>query len=270
MRTVRGGSRDAVRFLDPVTEVLDAPSDASQVAHEPSVEDFSRLFWWSRGNGRGLTSTAWISWNACCKRRPHRRRGGSWAPVPMRMMYAHYVEVPCYGLLPRQPQPVRGGMLRRPIPNGCERGGSYGSNGPRGPPADGGAPGINKTAACTNCHNSGGGGSDVEHTPMQTGGYSDDDLINIFANGKKPAGVEQRLMPADRWSKIHPWEMSAEEKKGIIVYLRSLTPKSQGALDFGGPRGGGGGGRRDGGAPGGGAGGGTGGGTGNRDGGSVN
>jgi hypothetical protein len=139
-----------------------------------------------------------------------------------------------------------------------------------GPPADGGAPGITKTAACTNCHNSGGGGSDVEHTPMQTGGYSDDDLINIFANGKKPAGVEQRLMPADRWSKIHQWEMSAEEKKGIIVYLRSLTPKSQGALDFGGPRGGGGGGRRDGGAPGGGAGGGTGGGGGNRDGGSVN
>ena len=99
-------------------------------------------------------------------------------------------------------------------------------------------------AACTNCHAK--GKEDVEHTPMQTGGYSDEELVDIFTKGKKPAGAEQRIMPLERWQKIHQWTMDELAVKGLVVYLRSLEPKSQGPIDFGG-RGGGGKGGRDGG-----------------------
>lgn len=98
-------------------------------------------------------------------------------------------------------------------------------------------------ASCTNCHGSGGGDDshDVQHTPMQTAGYTDAELITIFTKGRKPAGVEQRVMSADRWSKIHQWSMDEFAVKGLVVYLRTLEPKSQGTVDFGGhgPKGGG-------------------------------
>lgn len=92
-----------------------------------------------------------------------------------------------------------------------------------------------KQQTCVSCHAKGGGESDdVEHTPMQTAGYSDAELISIFTEGKKPAGVEQRIMPAERWKKIHKWTMDEFAVKGIVVYLRTLEPKSQGPVDFGG------------------------------------
>lgn len=105
-----------------------------------------------------------------------------------------------------------------------------------------------KQAACTNCH--GPGANDVEHTPMQTGGFTDQELVDIFTKGKKPDGVEQRIMPAERWSRIHQWSMTELATKGLVVYLRSLEPKSQGPVDWmgrGGKGKGGKGGRRDGG-----------------------
>ncbi|MDB4995176.1 MAG: hypothetical protein JWM74_2608 [Myxococcaceae bacterium] len=105
-----------------------------------------------------------------------------------------------------------------------------------------------KQAACTNCH----GSSDVQHTPMQTGGYTDDELIAIFTKGEKPEGVEQRIMPYEQWHRIHQWAMNEDATKGVVIYLRSLEPKSQGAVDWGGrgggKRDGGGGGHRDGGS----------------------
>jgi hypothetical protein len=110
-------------------------------------------------------------------------------------------------------------------------------------------------AACTNCH--GNGGADVEHTPAQTGGYSDAELITIFTMGQKPAGVKNRILSVEAWSPIHRWQMTEEEKQGIVLYLRSLEPQSHGTQDFGGrgvfrmPRGNGGGGNRDGGGGGG-------------------
>ncbi|NOU31843.1 MAG: hypothetical protein HOO96_28400 [Polyangiaceae bacterium] len=103
---------------------------------------------------------------------------------------------------------------------------------------DGGAPGPADAgggmglAACTNCHAN--GGSDVEHTPTQTGGYTDSDLVDIFTKGQKPAGVPQRVMPLDKWQRIHNWTMTEDEKAGLVVYLRGLEPKSQGPVDFGG------------------------------------
>ena len=106
--------------------------------------------------------------------------------------------------------------------------------------ADGGGGAMNdptrKQASCTNCHGTGGSDSshDVEHTPMQTGGYTDDELVTIFTKGQKPDGVPQRIMPFSRWNKIHQWSMDENAVKGIVVYLRTLEPKSQGAVDFGG------------------------------------
>lgn len=107
---------------------------------------------------------------------------------------------------------------------------------------DGGAPPSDdpsrKQAACTNCHGGAAGAgesNDVEHTPMQTAGYSDRELVDIFTKGTKPAGVPQRVMMSkERWKRIHQWSMDENAVKGLVVYLRSLEPKSQGDVDFGG------------------------------------
>lgn len=93
---------------------------------------------------------------------------------------------------------------------------------------------VDKSLACTNCHAKGGKGSDVEHTPTQTAGYSDEELIDIFTKAEKPSWAKMRVMKAEQWKKIHTWEMEEDEKMGLVVYLRSLTPESQGELDFGG------------------------------------
>jgi hypothetical protein len=104
-------------------------------------------------------------------------------------------------------------------------GGDAGGGGRRGAP--------DPNLACTNCH-AAGKTDPVQHTPMQTAGYTDDEIIAIFTKGKKPDGVAQRIMPLEKWSKLHQWTMEPEETKGLVVYLRSLEPKSQGPVDFGG------------------------------------
>jgi hypothetical protein len=106
---------------------------------------------------------------------------------------------------------------------------------------DGGTrPMPNEEAACTSCHGdhaSGGPFKDVDHTPTQTAGYSDQDLITIFTMGMKPPGVPNRIVSFERWHMFHQWIMSDAEAKGLVVYLRSLTPESQGPVDFGHDRG---------------------------------
>jgi hypothetical protein len=112
------------------------------------------------------------------------------------------------------------------------------------PRFDAGAFMANPESACTFCHKpdgagSGGGGLlniDVEHTPQQIGGYSDDDLLKIFTEGMKPPGVPMRIANTPRlemtWKMTHQWQMEEEAKKGIIVYIRGLEPKTQGPVDF--------------------------------------
>jgi hypothetical protein len=123
----------------------------------------------------------------------------------------------------------------------------------------------NDNAACASCHVSEGAGGmqrmlpdggminvDVEHTPQQTGGYSDEQLITIFTKGQKPENAPFRVLTQlpligtnlafvkGLYMNIHRWDVGADVQKGIIVYLRSLEPKSQPAVDFGGllpPRG---------------------------------
>lgn len=117
-----------------------------------------------------------------------------------------------------------GVTLKRPErPDGGAEGGK-----PTRQPAD-------SSLACTNCHAN--GKQDVEHTPMQTAGYTDDELVAIFTQGEKPEGAEMRVMKNKaQWSAMHKWTMETEETRGIVVYLRALEPKSQGDIDFGGHR----------------------------------
>jgi hypothetical protein len=56
--------------------------------------------------------------------------------------------------------------------------------------------------------------------------------------GKKPEGVGFRILPmmlgnmtaAEVYASFHKWEATPEELKGLIIYLRSLTPTGQGDI----------------------------------------
>ena len=120
--------------------------------------------------------------------------------------------------------------------------------------------------ACTNCHGptaTNGPFNDVSHTPEQTGGFSDQDLIDIVVNGIVPDGgyIDPNVIIPDasadptgatqakayaRWQSFHRWsDITPDEQPGIVVYLRSLTPSAQGGTsNFGGGFGGGDGGHR--------------------------
>ena len=112
--------------------------------------------------------------------------------------------------------------------------------------------------ACTNCHGPTANGAfmDVAHTPEQIAGFSDQVLAGIMQDGVVPDGgyFDPQIVPYRFWQRFHHWTMTPDDVKGVIVYLRSLTPTPQtGSSNFGGQGpggpGGGGGGPRDGGAP---------------------
>jgi hypothetical protein len=94
---------------------------------------------------------------------------------------------------------------------------------------------VPKDPSCKNCHGTGASFLDVEHTPQQTGGYSDTDLIGIITTGTKPPNSTSKSgIPLMLYKYFHTWIATAEEQQGLVVYLRSFQPKSQGAIDFGG------------------------------------
>jgi hypothetical protein len=87
-------------------------------------------------------------------------------------------------------------------------------------------------ARCTNCHGitaTNATYATVDHTPQQTGGYSDTELIGIFTRALVPAGgyFDESIVPLARWTEFHQWNMTADQEKGIVVYLRALTPAPQ-------------------------------------------
>lgn len=90
------------------------------------------------------------------------------------------------------------------------------------------------TPACSNCHGATSNTQllDVQHTPQQTGGYTDDDLVGIVTRGQKPAGVGCRVIACSTWNTFHKWTVTPDEAQGIVFYLRSLEPAPQGAIDF--------------------------------------
>jgi hypothetical protein len=92
--------------------------------------------------------------------------------------------------------------------------------------------------ACNNCHTTGAKYFEFQHTPTQAARFSDEELGIILTMGKKPEGVGYRILPemlgsmtADElYADFHTWEATEEEVKGLILYLRSLTPTGQGDI----------------------------------------
>ena len=98
---------------------------------------------------------------------------------------------------------------------------------------------LPKEASCTNCHNTSASAIAVEHTPTQTAGYSDEQLIAIFTQGQKPAGytfnsffLKMLPQPDCVYSMFHTWTMDESTKQGIVLKLRSLPPQKQEAIDL--------------------------------------
>jgi hypothetical protein len=94
--------------------------------------------------------------------------------------------------------------------------------------------------ACTSCHGetaTTGPYTDVSHTPEQTGGFSDDDLLNIILRGDFPDGgyFDSTIAIYSVWHNFHRWtDITADQQRGIITYLRSLTPVYQkGSINIG-------------------------------------
>jgi len=101
-------------------------------------------------------------------------------------------------------------------------------------------PGGTGGPACTSCHGetaTNGPFTDVSHTPEQTAGFSDDDMVNIVVNGTfPPNGVfDWNIVSYPVWQNFHRWtDITSDQQKGIVVYLRSLTPAPQkGEANFG-------------------------------------
>lgn len=113
-------------------------------------------------------------------------------------------------------------------------------------PTDGGI-----AAECTSCHGdtaASGPFKTVQHTPEQTGGFSDADLISIFRDGVVPKGgyFDASIVSYMMWQAFHHWDVG-DNAQAVVIYLRSLVPVAQtGSSNFGGMFTGG---RRDGGAP---------------------
>lgn len=104
-----------------------------------------------------------------------------------------------------------------------------------GPP-DGGCPAAGP--ACTGCHGAkptAGFFSGVQHSPEQTAGFTDQQLIDIFFNATDK-NYDTTYLPYEYWHGFHTWTdiSTPETQKAMIVYLRSLKPApDQGGINFG-------------------------------------
>jgi hypothetical protein len=93
-----------------------------------------------------------------------------------------------------------------------------------------------REVACTNCHGDTATMQrfrTVAHTPQQTGGFSDEEIQNVFRHGMVPAGKASYFdftavnITQQEWSAFHQWDMTDEQAQGITTYLRALTPTPQ-------------------------------------------
>ncbi len=104
------------------------------------------------------------------------------------------------------------------------------------PPPDGGCPDAGP--ACTGCHGdmpTAGFFQGVQHTPEQTGGFTDQELIDIFVNGTDHT-YDTTYVPYEYWHVFHTWTDidTPAKQKAMVVYLRSLKPMDEdGGVNFG-------------------------------------
>jgi hypothetical protein len=92
---------------------------------------------------------------------------------------------------------------------------------------------LDSNASCNFCHGVSAMFVGVEHTPLQLGGFTDEEVVTIFTMAKKPEGAPMvSPVPANIWMSFHKWTMTEDEKAGILLYLRSLAPKGQAGFRF--------------------------------------
>lgn len=99
-------------------------------------------------------------------------------------------------------------------------------------------PAPSPNTSCISCHSSNAKYFEIQHTPTQAARFSDEQLKTIMTMGMKPEGIGFRVLPAmlgdksntELYAEFHAWGGSDEELKGLIVYLRSLTPTGQGDI----------------------------------------
>lgn len=99
---------------------------------------------------------------------------------------------------------------------------------------------IDGGVACTSCHGATATMAqfkDISHTPEQTGGFSDQDMINIINNGVVPDGgyFDTSIISYEEWHHLHQWDVDPNTVQDLVYYLRSLPPSAQdGSSAFGG------------------------------------
>jgi len=92
--------------------------------------------------------------------------------------------------------------------------------------------------ACTNCHGDTATNDvfrTISYNPEQTGGFSDQELIDIVTKGIAPVDgfFDSSIVPMFVWSFFHKWsDITGDEAQGMVVYLRSLPPGPSSSLDF--------------------------------------
>jgi hypothetical protein len=60
---------------------------------------------------------------------------------------------------------------------------------------------------------------------VQTSGFSDQELITIFTMGKRPASSPKPAPVSGFWGANHTWNVTDEEKLGLVAYLRTKPPR---------------------------------------------
>jgi hypothetical protein len=97
---------------------------------------------------------------------------------------------------------------------------------------------LPQDSACAGCHDDASTSDFVNHTPMQTAGYSDEQLIAIITEGQKPAGgtfnselLRDHPRPDCVFAKFHAWSVNDEDRLGLVLKLRSLAPQVIAPLD---------------------------------------
>ncbi len=99
------------------------------------------------------------------------------------------------------------------------------------PPA--GAFEVPTEVSCRACHGATATALDVEPTPQQTGGLSDEVLGALITRSERPAGrAFHTPFPQSVFDYYHDWDATPQERQALVIYLRSLEPKTQGPLDF--------------------------------------
>ena len=72
-------------------------------------------------------------------------------------------------------------------------------------------------------------GTNEEYTPQQAASYQDDDIAATFTRGELlPDGFFDAVdVTKKRYQDIHRWDMTDEQARAVVVYMRSLAPAPQ-------------------------------------------